>query len=323
MDRPFIPLDPRNHSAPYRPASVAPAVLRTAVVLSAAVLLTLGASLASAHFRPDPQQPETPTGASNPAKPKLNKSKPAVVPFTMLPTNHMLVEARINGKGPYHLIFDLGAPITLLNNQVSEAAGVVKDDAPRAFLFGMRGEAEVEKLQAGDLTVTKLPVIVFDHPLLTAMGDMIGQKIDGIMGFTLFARYKTTIDYQAHRMTFEPVDFVVRDLVKDLQDRMMGPKVARHRVRAPQGLWGIRLGAPIGGIDAPGVPIAAVLPGSPAEKGGLKSGDVITTLDGRWTASITDVYAAAEDAEPGHAAEVVILRDGKEMTLTVTPVDGA
>lgn len=71
------------------------------------------------------------------------------------------------------------------------------------------------------------------------------------------------------------------------------------------------------------MPITAVVAGSPAEKGGLKPGDVITTLDGRWTASITDVYAAAADAKPGHAAEVVILRDGREMTLTVTPVEGA
>ena len=60
-----------------------------------------------------------------------------------VPTNHMLVEARINDKGPFRLIFDLGAPITLLNNRASEAAGVVKPDAPRSFLFGMRGEAEV------------------------------------------------------------------------------------------------------------------------------------------------------------------------------------
>ena len=241
----------------------------------------------------------------------------------MLPTNHMLVEARINGKGPYRLIFDLGAPITLLNNRASEAAGVIKDDAPRAFLFGMRGEAEIDKLQAGEMTVTKLPVIVFDHPILKALEDMVGRKIDGIMGFTLFARFKTTIDYQARQMTFEPVDYEVRDLLKSLPDRLMGPKVAKHRVLAPLGLWGIRLGAPTGGIDAPGVPIAAVVAGSPADKGGLKPGDVITTLDGRWTASIADVFAAAADAEPGRAADVVILRDGKEMTLSVTPAEGA
>ena len=50
---------------------------------------------------------------------------------------------------------------------------------------------------------------------------------------------------------------------------------------------------------------------------------MITTLDGRWTASIADVFAAAADAEPGRAADVVILRDGKEMTLSVTAAEGA
>ena len=88
----------------------------------------------------------------------------ATVPFSMLPSNHMLVRAMINGKGPYRLIFDLGAPITLLSNRASETSGVVKADGPRSFLFSMRGEAEVAKLQVGDLTATKLPVIVFDHP---------------------------------------------------------------------------------------------------------------------------------------------------------------
>ena len=122
----------------------------------------------------------------------------ATVPFAMLPSNHMLVRAMINGKGPYRLIFDLGAPITLLSNRASEASGVVKADAPRSFLFSMRGEAEVAKLQVGDLTATKLPVIVFDHPALKVLGDVLGRPIDGIIGFTFFARYKTTIDYQVN-----------------------------------------------------------------------------------------------------------------------------
>ena len=61
----------------------------------------------------------------------------------------------------------------------------------------------------------------------------------------------------------------------------------------------------------------------PPHRGGLKPGDVLTTLDGRWTTSIADVFHAAADAEPGRAAAVVILRDGKELTLTVTPAEGA
>jgi hypothetical protein len=265
---------------------------------------------------------QEPATAEAPKKDRA-ASKKAVVPFVMLPTNHMMVEAKINGKGPYRLIFDLGAPITLLSNRASESSGVVQADAPRAFLFGMRGEAEIDRLQAGGLTVEKLPVIVFDHPVLTALGDVIGRRLDGIMGFTLFARYRTTIDYQTRQMTFEPVDYRVRDLLKELPDRMLGPKVARQRVLSPTGVWGLRLGRPTGGLDDPGVPVAAVVEGSPADRGGLKPGDVIITLDGRWTATVADVFAAAADAEPGRAAEVVILRDGREMTLTVTPAEGA
>lgn len=288
-----------------------PAMLRAVSFLFLAAAATAAALVFSA-----------PGAAQDVARPKADKAKEAVVPFAMLPTNHMLVTARINGKGPYRLIFDLGAPITLLSNRAAESSGTVRDDAPRAFLFGMRGEAQIDTLQAGGLKVEKLPVIVFDHPVLKALGDMLGRRIDGIMGFTLFARYKTTIDYQTREMTFEPVDYEVRDLLKDLPDRMLGPKVARERVLAPMGLWGLRLGEPTGGLDDPGVPIAAVAEGSPADRGGLRPGDILTTLDGRWTASIADAFAAA-DAEPGRPAEVIILRDGKERKLTVTPVDGA
>jgi hypothetical protein len=285
--------------------------------------LGLGSSLVRVRAGSEPTETQAAARADQPRSEAQVKAERVVVPFEMLPTNHMVVRARINGEGPYRLIFDLGAPITLLSNRASEAAGVVKADAPRSFLLGMRGEAEIDKLQAGDLTVTKLPVIVFDHPILKALGDLVGRRIDGIMGFTLFARYKTTIDYQAHRMTFEPVDYQIRDLLKELPDRLLGPKVARHRVLAAAGLWGIRLGKPTGGLDAPGVPVTAVDDGSPAARGGLQPGDVITTLDGRWTASIADVFAAAADVEPGRPAAVVVLRDGKEMTLAVTPADGA
>jgi membrane-associated protease RseP (regulator of RpoE activity) len=249
--------------------------------------------------------------------------KAATVPFEMLPTNHMIVKAMINGKGPYHLIFDLGAPITLLSNKAAETSGVIDDKAPRSFLFSMRGEAEIARLETGELKATKLPAIVFDHPALGVLSRALRRKVDGIIGFTLFARYTTTIDYQARKMTFRPVDFAMRDLLKELPDRLMGPKTARRRVLAPAGLWGLRLGEATGGVSSPGIPIAKVLPDSPAARAGLKPGDVLTSLDGRWTASVADVYAAASGVEPGTKAAVEVLRDGKARSLTVEPADGA
>ena len=246
----------------------------------------------------------------------------ATVKFEMLPSNHMVVRAKINGKGPYRLVFDLGAPITLLSNRASEAAGVVKPEAPRSFLFSMRGEAEVKTFEVGDLTARDVPVIVFDHPTVKALGGFFRGPLEGILGFTFFARYRTTIDYQARTMTFEPVDFEVRNLLKDLPERMAGPKVARRRVLAPGGLWGLSVGAPAADPGAPGVPIRTVLPDSPASRAGLKPGDILTTLDGRWTTTVADTYAAASGVPAGQAVPVVILRDGQELTLSVTPKPG-
>jgi PDZ domain/Aspartyl protease len=250
-------------------------------------------------------KPQVAPSSQPTVQPEKAKTK-AVVPFKMLPTNHMLVEARINDKGPYHLIFDLGAPVTLLSNRVSEATGVVKPGAARSFLFGMRGEAEVDKLQVSELTATKLPVIVLDHPILKALEEMTGRQLDGLMGFTFFARYKTTIDYHARKMTFEPIEYQVRE-----------------RVLAPLGLWGLRLGEPTGGLDSPGVPIVEVHAESAAARAGLKPGDVLITLDGRWTTSVADVFHAAADIEPGREAAALIHRDGKEQTITLRPTDGA
>jgi PDZ domain/Aspartyl protease len=285
--------------------------------------LGLAIAKASLAFEPQVATPSSRPQAPSPATAKPDKADTkAVVPFVMLPTNHMLVEARINDKGPYHLIFDLGAPITLLSNRVSEATGVVKASVPRSFLFGMRGEAEVGTLQVGELKATKLPVIVLDHPVLAALEEMTGRQIDGLMGFTFFARYKTMIDYHAHQMTFTPIDYQVRDLLKELPDRLMGPKVARRRVLAPSGLWGIRLGEPTGGLDSPGVPIVEVYPGSAAARAGLRPGDVLITLDGRWTTSIVDVFHAVADIKPGREATVVIQRDGKDQVFTICPSDG-
>jgi membrane-associated protease RseP (regulator of RpoE activity) len=261
--------------------------------------------------------------ASSDGPPAPPGSKPmGVVPFEVLASKHMAVRAKINGKGPFRLIFDLGAPITLLSNRASEAAGVVKKGAPRSFLFAMRGEKTVEKLEVGGLSAKNLPVIVLDHPALRMLGGLLGDPLDGIIGFTFFARYKTTIDYQAREMTFEPVDFAIRDLMKELPGRLAGPKVAHRRVLAPGGLFGLSVGEPAEGPSAAGVPVVSVRPDSPASAAGLKAGDVLSALDGRWTVSVADTYAAASGVVAGRPVAAVILRDGQELTLTVTPREG-
>src|SRR5262249_22729454 len=89
--------------------------------------------------------------ADEPAK-KLDKEPaPVAVPFELLKTQHMVVNVKINGKGPYRLIFDTGAPVTLINNKVAKEADVFPKDfkKPAFALFGSVGQFKMKTLEIG------------------------------------------------------------------------------------------------------------------------------------------------------------------------------
>jgi hypothetical protein len=255
------------------------------------------------------------------ARPAADLEARVEVPFQMLPSNHMVVEVSLNGEGPYRLIFDVGSPVTLIGNKAAREAGIIDADAPFAFLFAARGEAEVDSLRVGGLTAEDVPVLVMDHPVVKALAEILGKPIDGLVGHSFFARYKTTIDYQAETMAFEPVEHEIRDFLTELPDRLMGPKVARRIILEPSALLGLSLeDTPEDGNQ--GVTVSAVLDGSPAADAGLRAGDVLTSLDGRWTTSVSDAYHAASRIEPGKEVEAVVRRDDEPLTLPLTPKAG-
>lgn len=73
------------------------------------------------------------------------------------------------------------------------------------------------------------------------------------------------------------------------------------------------------GLDRPrGALIAQVQPGSPADKAGLKAGDVILAFDGRAIDDTAQLPARVGATEIGKRTEVQVLREGKERTLAVT-----
>ncbi|MFL5079754.1 MAG: PDZ domain-containing protein, partial [Microvirga sp.] len=66
-----------------------------------------------------------------------------------------------------------------------------------------------------------------------------------------------------------------------------------------------------------GVLVAGAQEGTPAEKAGLKSGDVITAVDGEPVADARELTRKIGALKPGAKAEITYLRDGKERTATV------
>jgi serine protease Do len=67
-----------------------------------------------------------------------------------------------------------------------------------------------------------------------------------------------------------------------------------------------------------GVLVQEVTPGGPAEKAGLKAGDIITTIDGRSIKDGDDLVNEIASRRPGSSVRLGLLREGKQTDATVT-----
>ncbi len=76
------------------------------------------------------------------------------------------------------------------------------------------------------------------------------------------------------------------------------------------------------GLDEPkGALVAEVSPGGPADKAGIKPGDVIIAFNGKEVEDNDDLVRAVSDAGIGKRVTVGILRNGKRMTLHLTTTE--
>jgi hypothetical protein len=251
-------------------------------------------------------------------------AKPAVVPFELLKSGHMAVMIKVNGKGPYRVIFDTGAPINLLNNKLAKETGLLKD-APQSMLplFGTIAEVKVKALEVGTVKTGDQDALVMDHPLVELMSQKLGP-LYGIVGFPFFARYRMTIDYQAETLTLVPTNYKPANVMRSLEStalQLMTASSQPPKVLSPAAQWGLRAYKAANDEDA-GVVVKEILPGSAAAEAGLKAGDRLLTIDGRWTDSLNDLYEVAGYIKAGATVPVSLKRDGKEMELKITPRPG-
>ncbi len=72
-----------------------------------------------------------------------------------------------------------------------------------------------------------------------------------------------------------------------------------------------------------GVLVSNIYPGQPAEKAGIKAGDIIVTIDGRSIKDGDDLVNDIAARKPGTTVKIGYVRGGKEQTTTVTIGDRA
>lgn len=77
------------------------------------------------------------------------------------------------------------------------------------------------------------------------------------------------------------------------------------------------LSAYFGFKDGVGILISKIEEGSPAEKAGLKVGDLVISADGTRVLSIENLFGLIQDKEKGSTIRLEILRDKKKMTVDV------
>jgi putative serine protease PepD len=71
-------------------------------------------------------------------------------------------------------------------------------------------------------------------------------------------------------------------------------------------------------LGRPGALINEVVSGSPADKAGLQVGDLVVAINGKQVQSMDDLAAQVRLLGAGQRAQLNVVRDGKEQTLTAT-----
>ena len=253
------------------------------------------------------------------------------VPYRLADTKHLLVRAKLNGKGPYNFILDTGAPALFVSSEVADKIGV----KPAADGWGTFDRLEIE----GGATLEKIKARI-DSPAqlkgMNAMG-LAGVRIDGVFGFNLLANFRIEIDLTQPKMTWTrqhglklvPMDaheiaagkavptegITQMENLTKMASTLFAQKTPPPPV--PRGFFGIELAA-----KADIAQVAAVLVGSPAAQAGVKTGDRITAL-AFGSDPAADVQGAADLLKrtamvtAGTTIRLTVQRDGKKIVLPV------
>jgi serine protease DegQ len=257
-------------------------------------------------------------------EPPKPDAKSFEVPYRLTAVKHIVVRAKINGKGPFNFILDTGAPALFIAPDAAKKAGVDAD----AKGWGVFDKFEIE----GGVVLSKAEGRVEKPFQLDGMNGLglAGVELHGMIGYNILARYRMVIDFTKDKMIWTPLNY-----------RPVEPK----RVSGGGASGGLEvmgtlmkfLGALTGAKPEPdytfrgflGVDledkedfeypvVKSVLADGPAAKAGLKAGDRVTRFKGRSVQNVEDVRRFARKLTGDEPVKLTVQRGDEKEPIEIS-----
>jgi hypothetical protein len=245
------------------------------------------------------------------------------VPYRMTTAQHILVRAKINGRGPYNFIVDTGAPALFVSTAVCQKLGVEPDKKG----WGTFDRFEIE----GGVVIPKASGRIETPFQLDGMNSLglAGAELHGVIGYNLLARYRITYDFTRDKMTWTELDFDppapaslsgkggppelnamagILKLIGGLLGKRASPEVT------PRGFLGLELAA------GEGATVRSAT--GPAAAAGVKPGDRVTEFEGKAVKSGDDLRKLAARVTAGTSVKLTVVRDGSSHPITIQAGEG-
>lgn len=255
------------------------------------------------------------------ADPSATDARTFKVPYRLTDTKHVMVRVKVNGKGPFNMILDTGAPAIFLAKAAAKKAGVEADEKGWATFDAFELE--------GGLKVPGLKARIEDPFQLQGMNKMglMGVELHGMIGYTLLAKYRVEYDFTADKLGFLPLDYTPPAMLPiDKGDASSGEFDAMVGLTkmmtaffgkpnydtVPRGFVGLEFEEKGGTVV-----VKKVLAGGPAAKAGVKPGDVIESVKDVTVDDARDLARALAKAGVGQKLKVKVKRGDASEELTV------
>jgi len=261
-------------------------------------------------------------------EPPKGVGPPVEVPYRLTLPKHLMVRAKINGKGPFNFILDTGAPSLFFTEEVAAQAGVKQESDG----WGVCKDLELE----GGLKIPNARARIDTPFQLEGMNGMglAGAQIHGLMGYNILSRFRITIDLANDKMVWRALDWepkspfgiadknaaasqggleIIGGLIKGLGGAL-GRKA--NPVLAPRGFAGVILQEG----DTPVV--QGVVPGGPAAKAGLRGGDKVLEINDQVVPRKSTLAEKISKAQKGQELKVKFERNGETRECALILAEG-